>query len=393
MRRILIVFIFLFAFTGLAILMVFRVGLPMRAPRPPDGFLIGAVNAHAVDTSRADLFSGSAPRVVPFQMLYPAASAGTPALYMPDAGPVIDAVADSHGWIFRVLLGQIGTLAAPWTEAAQPAAGGPFPVIISLPGVTGYMQMGSYQTTALATQGFVVVTLNQPGAVAVTVLPDHRIVMGVTRENAVSLIAPSYSATDQALPDDFARKLAPEHSIVPYFAADVSLVLDRLAKINGDPQHILYSSLDLDRVGVMGMSLGAIVTAQACASDTRIGACLMMDAPVPTEVAANGLRQPALWISRPPDDQRLERAASGGWPEDEIDAQARTIAEALSNSERGQLAELHGLFHIDFTDLPAIQPVLGWLGQSGAIGVVEAHRQINALTAEFFIGSIGREQP
>ena len=373
--------------------MVVRVGLPMRALKAPDGYLIGAVNAHAIDTSRTDLFSGSAQRVVPFQMLYPAASPGAPASYMPDAGPVIDAVADSHGWIFRVLLGQIGTLAAPWTDAAAPAKSGPFPVIISLPGVTGYMQMGSYQTTALAAQGFVVVTLNQPGAVAAAVLPDRQIVVGVTRETAVLIIAPSYLATDQVLPDDFAGKLAPEHSVVPYFASDVSLVLDRLAEINVDPQHTLYGLLDLDSIGVMGMSLGAIVTAQACASDARIGACLMMDAPVPTEVAASGLRQPALWISRPPDDQRLERAASGGWPEDEIAAQAKTIAEALSNSERGQLAELHGLFHIDFTDLPAIQPVLGWLGQSGAIGVVEAHRQINALTAEFFTKSIGREQP
>lgn len=393
MRRVLIIFILIFAVTGLAVLTVVRVGLPMRALRAPDGYLIGAVNAHAIDTSRTDLFSGSAQRVVPFQMLYPADSPGAPATYMPDAGPVIDAVADSHGWIFRVLLGQIGTLAAPWTEAAQPAQGGPFPVIISLPGVTGYMQMGSYQTTELAAQGFVVVTLNQPGAVAAAVLPDHQIVVGVTRETAVLIIAPSYLATDQVLPDDFARKLAPEHSVVPYFASDVSLVLDRLAEINVDPQHTLHGLLDLDSIGVMGMSLGAIVTAQACASDDRIGACLMMDAPVPNEVAASGLRQPALWISRPPDDQRLERAASGGWPEGEIDAQVKTIAEALSNSERGQLAELHDLFHIDFTDLPAIQPVLGWLGQSGAIGVVEAHRQINALTAEFFTKSIGREQP
>ena len=146
--------------------MVVRVGLPMRALGAPDGYLIGALDAHAIDRSRTDLFSASAQRVVPFQMLYPAASPGVPALYVPDAEPVLDALADSHGWIFRVLLGQIGTLAAPWTEAAKPAPGGPFPVIISLPGVTGYMQMSSYQATALAAQGFVVVTLNQPGAVA-----------------------------------------------------------------------------------------------------------------------------------------------------------------------------------------------------------------------------------
>ncbi len=389
MRRGFVVFILLVAALGGALLVVLRVGLPMQAPRPPEGVLIGAVNGSATDTSRPDLFSGAARRVVPFQMLYPAKAPGTYAPYMPDAGPQIDAIAKSHGWMSGVLLGRIGTLAAPWTDAAKPLPGGPFPVIIYLPGVTGYMQMGSFQTVDLAAQGYIVVTLNQSGAVAAAVLPDHQTILGLTREDAGSLIAPSYRATDQALPTRFAKGLAPDNSIVPYFAADVGLVLDRLAQINADPAHILQGKLDLDHVAVMGMSLGAIVTAQACAADARIDACLMMDAPVPTDVASVGLRQAALWISRPAEDQRLERAASGGWPDDEIDAQAATIDQALSHSEHGQLVQLHRLFHLDFTDLPAIQPVIGWLGQSGSAGVVEAHRQINQLTRAFFAQTIG----
>jgi len=389
MRRILTVFVLLIVVVGVVFTITIRVGLPMRALPPPSGGLIGAVDALATDRSRPDLFSGAAQRVVPFQILYPASVPGTYAPYLPDAAPQIDAIVKSHGWMSRALLGQIGTLAAPWTDAAKPAAEGPFPVIIYLPGVTGYMQMGSFQTTELSAQGYVVVTLNQPGAVAAVVLPDHQIVLGMTREDAASLIAPSYLATDQALPGRFAQGLAPAHSIVPYLAADVGVVLDRLAQINADPSHILHGMFDLDHVGVMGMSLGAIVTAQACAKEARIEACLMMDAPVPTEVASVGLRQAALWISRPAQDQRLERAATGGWPEEEIEAQAATIAAALSNSEHGKVVQVHGLFHLDFTDLPAVQPVIGWLGQSGQTGAVEAHRQINQLTREFFAATIG----
>jgi dienelactone hydrolase len=383
-RRGIAVFSMICAGVGLALLIILRVGLPMRALPPPNGSLIGAVNDLATDPSRPDLFSGATQRAVPFQMLYPARTPGTYAAYMPEAGPQIGAMVKSHGWTSQVLLGQMGTLAAPWTDTAVPFAGGPFPVIVYLPGVTGYMQMGSFQTTALAEQGYVVVTLNQPGAVAAVVLPDRRIVVGLTREEAISVIAPSYLADRPALPNNFAQKLAPENSIVPYFAEDVPLVLDRLAQINADPTHILHGLLDLDHVGLMGMSLGAIVTAKACAEETRIDACLMMDAPVPSAVSAVGLRQAALWISRPKEDQRLERDASGGWPENEIDAQAQTIEEALSKSDHGQLVLLHGLFHLDFTDVPAVQPVLEWLGQSGPSGTVEAHRQINRLTKEFF---------
>ncbi len=389
MRRILTVFVMLILVVGVVLVIIIHVGLPMRALPPPSGGLIGAVSALATDAARPDLFSGASQRVVPFQMLYPASAPGTYAPYMPDARPQIDAIAKSHGWMLGALLGQIGTLAAPWTNAAMPSAGGPFPVIIYLPGVTGYMQMGSFQTTELAAQGYVVVTLNQPGAVAAVVLPDHKIILGLTRTDASPMIAPSYLANAPALPVALAKRLAPDKSIVPYFAADVGLVLDRLTQINADPANILHGKLDLDHVGVMGMSLGAIVTAQACAMDPRIDACLMMDAPVPTEVASSGLKQDALWVSRPAEDQRLERAASGGWPEDEIAAQAATIEQALSNSPHGQLVQLPGLFHIDFTDLPTVQPMIGWLGQSGPVGIADAHHQINQLAKGFFAATFG----
>jgi len=372
------------ALTGAAYLTVLRLGLPMIALPPPDRALIGSLDDMAVDPTRPDLFSGAALRAIPVQMLYPASAPGTPARYLPHAGPLLDAIVKSHGSMSRVLLGQIGALSAPWADAAQPLVGGPFPVILYLPGVTGYMQMGSFQTTALAAEGYVVVTLNQPGAVAAAVLPDETLIAGLSRAEAAAVIVPSYSITGQALTDRFARALAPDISIIPYFAADVGPVLDRLAEINADPAHVLHGMLDLDRVGVIGMALGAIVAAQACASEARIDACMMMDAPVPTAVASVGLRQPALWISRPKTDQRLGHAASGGWPEEEIDAQAATIEEAVSHSPHGELVRLRGLFHLDFTDLPALQHALAWLGQSGANGGPEAHRQVNQLTRDFF---------
>jgi dienelactone hydrolase len=355
--------------------------------------MIGAIGDMATDRTRPDLFSGAAARLVPFQILYPSSAPGKYAPYMTDAGPQVAAIVAGHGWMSGVLLGQLGSLAAPWTDAALPSEGGPFPVILYLPGVTGYMQMGSFLTTDLVARGYIVITLNQPGAVAAAVLADHRIIPGMTRTQATALIAPSYRASQAALPAGFAQALAPEVSIVPYLAEDVGLVLDRLAQINADPAHPLHGKLDLGRVGLMGMSLGAIVTAQACAMEDRIDACLMMDAPVPTEVASHGLRQAALWISRPAEDQRLERAASGGWPEDEIAAQALTINQALANSPKSQLVLVPGLFHLDFTDLPALQPALGWLGQSGAAGVVHAHGQINAISAAFFARTIGPAAP
>ena len=134
----------------------------------------------------------------------------------------------------------------------------------------------------------------------------------------------------------------------------------------------------------MGVSLGAIVAAQACQSYEQVKACLMLDAPAPTDVANHGLGKPALWLSRPAADQRAERAASGGWPEYEIAAQSNSIALAVGNSREARVIQLNGLFHVDFTDVPTIQPIVGWLGMAGPIGTVNAHSKVASLTVDFF---------
>jgi pimeloyl-ACP methyl ester carboxylesterase len=301
--------------------------------------------------------------------------------YVPDAKPVIAAFARNQGRL-GLALTRIGKITAPWTANAQPRGKGPFPVVIYFPGATGYMQMSSFQTAALAADGFVVVTLNQPGAVGAALLPDGRVIEGMSRNEAVQLVAPSYRHL--SLPSKLAAKLSPDKSIIPYLAADVPVVIDRLEAINSNPNHPLYKLLDLQRIGVIGVSLGAIVAAQACQSYDRVTTCLMLDAPAPLSVANAGLRRPALWLSRPPADQRAERVASGGWPEYEIAAQADSIARAVSNSRKASVLELRGMFHVDFTDLPTIQPIVGWIGVTGPIGTEKAHQKITSLTIDFF---------
>ena len=356
-------------------------GLPLSRVPPPTSGMVGALSDTANDPARREFFAETGSRSVPFQILYPASTAGRAVPYVPDAEPVVAVFKHNQG-LLGLALARIGKITAPWTSGARPRTGGPFPVVIYLPGVTGYMQMSSFQTATLAADGFVVITLNQPGSVAAALLPDGRVIEGMSREEAVQLVAPSYRHS--LLPPTLAAKLVPETSIVPYLAADVPQVIDRLRAINADPNHPLHGLLDLQRIGVMGVSLGAIVAAQACQSYDLVKACLMVDAPAPTGVANRGLGKPALWLSRPAADQRAERASSGGWPEYEIAAQADSIARAVAHSREARVIQLSGFFHVDFTDVPTIQPFVGWLGMTGPIGTPEAHRAVASITIDFF---------
>lgn len=357
-------------------------GLPLHTIPPPMNGFVGAVSDMAIDPARSEFFASSRARVVPFQILYPASAPGRTVAYVPHAQPVTEAIERTQGRLLGLALTRIGKIAAPWTSGSHPRRGGPYAVIIYLPGVTGYMQMSSFQTAPLAAGGVVVVTLNQPGVVAAARLPDGSVVEGMSRDEAVQLVTPSYRHAP--LPPAIAARLAPEKSIVPYLAADIPAVIARLSAINADPRHPLHGLLDLQRIGVMGVSLGAIVAAQACQSYNRVKACMMLDAPVPTAVADAGLRKPALWLNRPAFDQRAERAATGGWPEQEIAVQATSIARVVFNSREARVVTLRGLFHVDFTDLPTIQPVIGWLGMTGPIGTTEAHDAIVKQTIKFF---------
>lgn len=357
-------------------------GLPLRRIPLPELGMVGAVSDSVDDPARREFFAKAGARVVPFQILYPASAPGHAVAYVLDAEPVTAALKRNQRLLGGLALARIGKITAPWTAGASPLTDGPFPVVLYLPGVTGYMEMSSFQTAALAADGFVVVTLDQPGNVAAARLPDGRVIQGMARDEAVRLIAPSYRSLP--LPPTEATRLAPEQSIVPYLAADIPVVIDRLSVINADPHHPLHGMLDLQKVGIMGVSLGAIVAAQACHSYDRVKACLMLDAPVPIAVTEAGLSKPALWISRPAADQRAERAASGGWPEQEIAAQADSIARVVSHSSKARVVFLRGLFHVDFTDVPTIQPIIGWVGMAGRAGIAEAHRAIVLLTIEFF---------
>ena len=169
---------------GLSAAFFWFTGLPLRRVPPPTSGSVGAITDTAKDPLRNEFFAQTGPRVVPFQILYPASTAGRAAPYVPDADPVIAALKRNQGQL-GLALARIGAITAPWTASARPRTDGPFPVVIYLPGVTGYMQMSSFQTAALAADGFVVVTLNQPGAVAAALLPDGGVINGMSRRKHV----------------------------------------------------------------------------------------------------------------------------------------------------------------------------------------------------------------
>jgi pimeloyl-ACP methyl ester carboxylesterase len=180
-------------------------------------------------------------------------------------------------------------------------------------------------------------------------------------------------------------------SIVPYLVGDVVFTLDQLAALNRtDPSGILTGKLDLKRVGAFGVSLGGIVVGEACRREPRLRACLMMDAPMTTDVVKAGLRQPSMWITRDAASMRLERQRAGGWSEAEIEAHQVSMRAVYADlSGAGYFVRVPGMFHSNFTDIPRWTPMASVLGLAGPIGRQRAHDIVNAYSLAFFERHLG----
>ena len=374
---------------GLVIVGTVSIIMPVFQFPPPAGpYAIGTLTYHWVDTARADIFNAdpNARRELMVQVWYPAEvgslSAHTP--YMQEAEAVTAAIAQTHDKP-SLLFSQFKYVTTNAVKSARVAAGRPnYPILIFLEGATGFRQMNTFQVEQLVSHGYIVVAIDQPGAAANVVFPDGHEVVGVPVPQLKALIRPSYMPGETA-PLLQGRPLAAK-SIIPFLAQDVSFVLDQLAVLNrADPNYILTGRLDLERTGTFGVSLGGIVGGTACLSEKRLQACLMMDAPMPTDVVAAGLSKPSMWITRDAGSMRLERQLSGGWSEAEIEAHQtsmHTVYESLLGP--GYFVNVPGAFHLNFTDAPNWTPLASRLNLTGPIDGQRSHDIINAYSLAFF---------
>jgi predicted dienelactone hydrolase len=379
--------------SGLSVLMlVISIALPILVPifhfpKPTGPYAIGTLTYHWVDSSRPELFTTDPNdhRELMAQVWYPAKNepAAARAPYIQDADAVTPALARlTHlpGFLFTHFK-YVTTNSVVAASIADDTSR--YPVLIYLTGLDGFRAVSTFQIEELVSHGYIVVGLDQPGAVAMVRLPDGRHISGLPKDEIQPLIDQSI---EQQPTTPTLHGIALPNGIIPYFAQDVSFTLDQLAGLNrADPNHILTGRLDLGQVGTFGISLGGMLAAEACLKDPRLKACLIMDVWIPADVVTAGLQQPSMFITRDADTMRLERQRSGGWTEKDIAltlSTMRMVYEELPGD--GYYIEIPTLFHVNATDLPYWSPVTSQLGITGPINGQRAHAIINAYSLAFF---------
>ncbi|MBO3748234.1 lipase [Streptosporangiaceae bacterium NEAU-GS5] len=317
---------------------------PIRTsiPAPTGRHRIGTVSLHLVDPTRTDPLVPNHPtREIMVQMWYPAsdAEAYPTAPYLP---PLAAAQLEADQGLPH------GSVVWPRTVGHQGAPvdhrHGPRPVVLYSTAGNSVRALGTGQVEDLASHGYIVIALDATHEASEVEFPGGRLEL------------PGPQSGDDAL----------TVQQVAVRAADTRFVLNQLAELNkgGNPdaEHDtlpkgLAGSLDLNRIGMFGWSLGGAATAQAMADDPRIKAGINLSGTFFGPVATTGVTRPFMLMSQYPHPLEIDPTWASFWahstgPKFAL-ALANSAHQSWSDAEQlyGQLAGLLGLTHEQLVDL------------------------------------------
>ena len=359
---------------------------PTLFAKPTGKYAIGTVSYWVTDPDREEIFitDKHQARQIPIQVWYPAekTSQSDYAPYIPEATKVSEAISE----LLHIPKALLYPLRFKRSNALEKAPvnkkKSQYPVLLYLTGLYGHRCINTFQIQELVSQGYIVVGIDCPMAVALATFSDGSTLQSQPRSVMDPMLDESLTEENPLL--SYNGKTF-EGGLIAYFAKDVSCVIDFLTTLSkNDPNHLFYNKLNLDRLGAFGVSLGGIIVSEASWRDRRIKASLIMESPIPKKIAQTGLPVPTMVITRPAEAMRIERERSGGWTENDIQEHLSTMENLCENTPESEFVQIPNIFHVDFTDAPLWVPFAHSLGFSGKTPFAQTHDELNQLTLAFF---------
>ncbi|VEP13768.1 Serine-type D-Ala-D-Ala carboxypeptidase [Hyella patelloides LEGE 07179] len=323
-------------------------------PKPTGDHAVGTTSYHFIDPEREETYTEDPDdkREITAKVWYPSENtSSTTAPYMSEN--LSNALATAVGippQDFTDITQSIPTNSIANAPIAKTKS--EYPVLFLSHGFGGLPELNTIKAEELASQGYVVIALNHTYDSTVNLFPDGRVITQ----------SPTFGGFLGASenPELFAES-------IDIRAKDAQFVLDELEEIDTEENStdLFGEKLDLDRVGILGYSLGGATAAKVLAEDSRFKAGINLDGGLFGDVASASLSQPFLTFNN--------EAFSTGNSSDPLDKDFNQIQQSFVENlqNEGYEVTISGTTHSDFNDIPFLSSFLANSGiELGALGTI-----------------------
>ncbi|CAI6336184.1 unnamed protein product [Periconia digitata] len=164
------------------------------------------------------------------------------------------------------------------------------PILLLSPGHGGSRLWFNVLASAIASEGFTVISMDHPGDCRVIEFPDGQLL--------------EKSPLDGSLP--------PTDELVYLRGNDTTFVIDQLSNASAMAE-LGLSTFQSDRIAILGHSLGGCTALQVAAHDPRIVAAIDWAGPVVTDLPPSGIAQPVSFVSSENESNWTVDGMEVGW--------------------------------------------------------------------------------
>lgn len=255
-------------------------------PKPSGNYSVGTTSYHFTDPQREEIYTPDPDdkRELMVKVWYPSqkVSAGKHAPYVNESSMV-------ENTSERIATNSIINAPIAQTELS-------YPVLLFSHAFGSLPEFNTINAEELASQGYVVVSMNHTYDSSVSVFPDGRVMTTSQLFNVVIEDQLKNLDNSKAFMGSKAEEMLKQS--VEIRAKDAQFVLDKLEEINGkDPLGLLTEKLDLNRVGIFGHSLGGATAVQTLLQDKRFKAGINLDGGLFINRVDRSLNQPLMFMN------------------------------------------------------------------------------------------------